>query len=530
MSDERENGTDGEPIPDPISAQDPEAGADASELSTEAGLVGADPIARNAAFAFASQLATAAFTGLVTIFLVRELGPSAYGVFALALGFASIALLPADFGITQSAARFIAERRGDTEAVADVLVNALKIKLLLTSAFAIVLIALAEPIADLYDAPSLAWPLRGIAIALLGQSVMLLFSNAFVALGRISTSFRLIFSESAIEASAIVVLVLLASGAGSAAAGRAIGYIAGGLIGAVLAVRLLGRTAIKARRGAPPTRRLMRYASALLVIDASYAVYGQLDLLLVGALLGTGAAGIYGAPVKLTTFLHYPGLAAANTIAPRMARHPGHEPDLESFERGLRYLVLFQAALVAPMVIWAEPITDLLLGSQYAESADVIRALAPLVFLKGFAPLLSLSVNYVGEARRRVPIAVALVILSAVLCVVGIELYGVVGAAIGVDIAFSFYVVAHLWLCRSIIGLRLRPLIPTLLRAILAAVVFAAILFAFGTADLSVAAWIIGGFGGTLAFLAVLVLSREIGVGELVGTTRGLVRGLRRQG
>ena len=521
MSDERPP-----PGADPPSAADPEAGADAAELGTEAGLLGADPIARNAAFAFAAQLATAAFTGLVTIFLVRELGPSGYGVFALALGFASIALLPADFGITQSAARFIAERRGDAAAVADVLVVALRLKLALTSAFALLLVVFAGPIADLYDAPSLAWPLRGVAIALLGQSVMLLFSNAFVALGRVSTSFRLIFSESAIEASATVVLVLIAGGAGSAAAGRVVGYAAGALIGALLAFRLLGRRALAERRGAPGTRRLMRYATALLVIDASYAIYGQLDLLLVGALLGTTAAGVYGAPVKFTTFLHYPGLAAANAVAPRMARQPGQEPDLASFERALRYLVIFQAALVAPMVVWAEPISDLLLGSGYEESADVIRALAPLVFLKGFAPLLSLSVNYVGEARRRVPIAIALVVLSAVLVVVGIETIGIVGAAIGVDIAFTFYVVAHLWLCRSIIGAPLRPLVPTLARATLAAAGFAAVLLAFGTADLSALAWIAGAIGGTLAFLAILIGSREIGLDELVGTTRGLVRGL----
>ena len=520
MSDERPPG-DGD-----YSSADPEAGADAPELRSEAGLVGADPIARNAAFAFAAQLATAAFTGVVTIFLVRELGPSGYGVFALALGFASIALLPADFGITQSAARFIAERRGDSEAVADVLVNALRLKLALTSAFAVILIALAGPIASLYDAPSLEWPLRGVAVALLGQSVMLLFSNAFVALGRISTSFRLIFSESAIEATSIAVLVLVFGGAGAATAGRAVGYGAGALIGAVLAFRLIGRRALANRRGAPSRRRLVRYAGALLVIDASYAVYGQVDLLLVGGLLGTGAAGIYGAPVKLTTFTHYPGLAAANAVAPRMARHADHPPDLPSFERALRYLVLFQAALVAPMVVWAEPISDLLLGPAYSESAEVIRALAPLVFLKGFAPLLSLSVNYVGEARRRVPIAIGLVVLALVLTIVGIETIGVVGAAVGMDVAFAFYVVAHLWLCRSIIGVPLRPLARTFAAATLAAVAFAAVLFALGTSDISAVAWVAGVAGGTLAFLGVLVATGELALSELVGTARGLARGL----
>lgn len=489
---------------------------------------GGDPIRRNAAFAFAAQLATAAFTGIVTIFLVRELGPAGYGIFSLALSFATIALLPADFGITQSAARFIAERRGDHAAVADVLVNALRLKLALTSAFAILLIALADPIASLYDAPSLAAPLRFVSIALLGQSVMLLFTNAFVALGRISTSFRLIFSESAIEASSIVALVLIFGGAASATAGRAVGYAAGAVIGGFLAYRLLGRRSVSERRGAPANRRLLRYATALLVIDASYAVYGQLDLLLVGALLGTASAGIYAAPIKLTTFLHYPGLAAANAVAPRMARHPDHPPDLASFERALRYLVIFQAALIAPMLVWATPVSDLLLGSQYAESADVLRALTPLVFLKGFAPLLSLSVNYVGEARRRVPIAIGLVVLSAVLTVVGIETIGIVGAAVGVDIAFLFYTVAHLWLCRQILGARLRPLAITFARSFLAAAAFAAVLFAAGTAELSLLEWVAGGIGGTLAFFAVLVGSREITVAELVGTVRGLGRGLAR--
>ena len=70
---------------------------------------GGDTIRRNTAFALAAQLATAGFTAILTVFLVRRLGPEDYGIFALALSVASLVFLPADFGISQSTARYVAE-------------------------------------------------------------------------------------------------------------------------------------------------------------------------------------------------------------------------------------------------------------------------------------------------------------------------------------------------------------------------------------------------------------------------------------
>ena len=80
--------------------------------AADARATAADTITRNTAFALASQIATASFTAILTIFLVRVLGPEDYGVFALALSVASLVFLPADFGISQSTARFVAEHRG----------------------------------------------------------------------------------------------------------------------------------------------------------------------------------------------------------------------------------------------------------------------------------------------------------------------------------------------------------------------------------------------------------------------------------
>lgn len=485
-----------------------------------------ESIARNVGFGLASQFVTAAFTAGLTLFLVRALGPAGYGVFALSLGFSSLVLLPADFGVSHSAARFIAERRGDDRAVADVLVNALRVKLVLTSIFAALLFALAEPIASLYDSPALTWPLRGISLAVVGQSLTLLFMYSFVALGRLSYQFRLVASESAIEVSASIALVLLAGGATAAAFGRAIGYGCGALLGALLMVRLLGAGPFAERRGAPSTRELAGYAGALLIIDGVWAVFAQLQLLLVGGLLGTIAAGIYGAPAKLAGFLQYPGLAMANAVAPRLARRPDRPPDVVSLRRALRYVLVVQALLAAPIVVWAQPLVGVLLGPDYARSDEVLRALVPFLFMQGFAPLVTLSINYYGEARRRIPLALGSLLLNVVLAIWLIESIGVVGAAIAIDVAFAFYVGAHLWLCRRLLGLELGPLTLTTARALLAAAAFAAVLLALGTEGLTALDWALGATAGPLAFVLALLATRELSVAELRELPSTLTRAL----
>src|SRR2546423_11947756 len=99
--------------------------------------------ARNTLYALLTQLVTAAFTGALTLYLVRALGPRQFGVFSLAIGVGAIVLQPSDFGISGATSRFIAERRGDRGGVAALLADALRLKLVISGAISLLLIALA---------------------------------------------------------------------------------------------------------------------------------------------------------------------------------------------------------------------------------------------------------------------------------------------------------------------------------------------------------------------------------------------------
>ena len=461
-----------------------------------------ESIARNTLFSLVTQVTTALFTAVLTIYLARELGPEDFGVFALALGIGGVLLLPADFGIGTAAARFIAERRESPAAVEDVFRTAARLRLVTSGVVCGAMAIAAGPIADAYDEPDLDWAIRGMALALFGQTAMHLYQGSLTALRRTSLHLRIVLSKSVVELAASVAIVAAGTGAAGAAFGRAAGYLTGAAVGLALMLRLLRRSRPGGGPAGPPigSRALAGYAGAVAVIEGAFALFGAVDVLIIGAISGAAAAGLFQAPLRLVSFLHYPGNALGAGIAPRLARSPGREPDVAALQAGLRYLIVLQAWIVVPVVVWAEPMIDLVLGDEYAESAEVLRALGPFVFLLGLGPLASLAVNYLGEARRRVPIAIVTVVVNVAIDLILIPEIGIVGGAIGTDVAYAIYVPAHLWLCWKLVELPLRPLASTFARTVPAAAAMAGVLALFGTGEVALPLLLAGAVAGTLTF------------------------------
>lgn len=474
-----------------------------------------DRIRTNVGFSLAVRITGGIFTTVLTLFLVRALDPDGYGTFALALSIGTLVLIPANLGVSQAAARFVAEHRGDHVSAAKVVSDAFRLKLGASIAFTAALAALAGPIASAYGAPELEAPLRIMALAMFGQTLLQLYDAVFEAIGRLGVYLRVILLESATETVASIAIVLLGGGAAGAMWGRTIAYTAAALIGAILLARTLGRLSMPTvlGRGHGNVGRIAKYGSALLLVEGAFAAFSRIDVLLIGGILSVTAVGLFEAPLRLTATFAYVGSSVGAGVAPRLAR--GREaPQREAFERSLRWLCLFQGVVLAPLVVWADPITELTLGPGYEESADVLRALAPYVFLTGISPLLAGAVNYLGEARRRVPIAVGTLSLNAAIDLLLLSKIGIVAGAIGTDVGYSVYVAAHFIIVRRLLGTPLRPLARTLFRTGVAAVAMAAALLAFGT-DVGWALLIVGGALGTGVYLAALVLLKEISVEQV---------------
>jgi O-antigen/teichoic acid export membrane protein len=479
------------------------------EQGAEAPRHRADSIRRNTFFGLATNVTTAAFTAVLTLFLVRKLGPHDYGLFALAVSIGTIVILVSDLGITGSAGRFIAEESGNVSRIAAVVSDSTRLKFFVLAPLCTALWLLAKPIANAYSAPGLVWPLRGMAIAVLGQGMFIFYRHAFVSIGRVSLTWRMILFESACEAGASIALVLLGAGAAGAAFGRGIGYLVGSAFGIAMVWRVLGGGTI-GLSGRGQARRVARYGSAILLVTIAYTVFEQIGVLLIGAFIGTQAVGIFEAPNRLTVFLSYGGSALAYGIGPRLARRGDQAPDVRAFTLATRALILLQGLLLAPVIVWAKPIADLVLGSGYSESVGVLRGLAPFMFLLATGTFMALTVNYIGQAKRRIWLAITTLAICAAIDVALLPTIGVVGGAIGMDVAFAGYVVGHYWICKRVFDFSVERLLLTLVRCLISAGAMAVALALIGVSSLEWWQWIVGAVVGPLVYLGALVGTGEV--------------------
>lgn len=474
-------------------------------------------IASNTVLSLLSKIVGALFTATLTIFLTRKLGSHGYGLLALALGVAGLAALPADFGVSYSVARFVADHREERSRLQAVLADALRLKLGAAIVVSALLFGLASPIAGWYHLHTLVWPIRAISISLFGQSMMLT-NTVFTALGRVDLQLGTVFAESAVQCTAAIGLVIAGAGVTGAAFGWAVGYVTGGAMTLLLLVRFLGSGILpRTPRLGAEARRIGGYAGVLLIVEGTFTIFNQVDVLIIGAYLGASAVGIFSAPAQLIAFLAYPAAAISSGVAPRMSLRAPGGPNIRAFMLGVRLMFIVQSAITAVTLGWAGLMVHVGLGSQYARSVDVLRALAPFVFLNGFGFLVSVSANFLGEASSRLPIAIATVLINIGLDLLLVPRLGVIGGAVGTDAAYLLYAPAHLYICQRVLRISLRPAALTFLRTSLAGALMAGVLLFFGDsiAFSAIPRTVLGGALGLGIFLLTLYLSGEVTDDEL---------------
>lgn len=483
--------------------------------------------ARNTLLQVMANMSGVVFTGVLTLFLVRALGTSGYGQYTLAVSIAALLVLPTGLGLPMAVGRYLADNRSDPHQLRAILALGLRLQVPAGLIAAFGLFLAAGPVARGYGDPQLFWPLRWVALSVMGQSLFGFLSAAALALRQSAMTLRMAVVESATETSASIVLVIVGGGAAGAALGKSIGYAVATGAGLLLMVRLLGRIGgrehVGARVGA---KQVLKYAGATFVVDLGWTVIDRVDILLIGGLLGAAAAGSFNAVVRIITVLGYLGTAVRGGVAPRLALGDG-SPDTRAFQQGLRYLLIVQGVFLAPMIVWAKPLVDLLLGPGYERSTSVMQVLSVYAFVAAPAALLSASVTYLGAAQRRVKVIFLTLVLGVVSTYALIEVAGLVGAAIADDIVAVVYVAASLWLCTQLITVDTRSLVVSAGRSLLSAAAMAVALMIVGTDSLSPIQWLVGATAGGTAYLGALFISGEMSVLELRAVSAKFLRAVR---
>jgi O-antigen/teichoic acid export membrane protein len=105
-------------------------------------------ISSHSVFNILANLARVGINGVVLVYVARTLGPDQYGIVSLGLSIAAIAGLFCDFGLSTSAARFLAE---DPQNSTKVYQSGRLLNIVFSVCFAIILFVLAGPISHLLN-------------------------------------------------------------------------------------------------------------------------------------------------------------------------------------------------------------------------------------------------------------------------------------------------------------------------------------------------------------------------------------------
>jgi O-antigen/teichoic acid export membrane protein len=201
-----------------------------------------------------------------------------------------------------------------------------------------------------------------------------------------------------------------------------------------------------------------------------------------------------------------------------MAAADGEGRELGRLVAGSQLVAYMQFAMAPPLLLWSTPIATLVLGDTFERSGHVLLAFTPYVVLIGFGMLFSVTANYLGQARARVPIALTTAAINVVVDLILIPIVGVVGGAIGTDVAYAFYAPAHVWVCRRSAGFPIRPLLLACVRAAFAAAAMGGgMVLAVGTTP-GAAGMVAGLAAGLPLFVLVVVVT---GGGAVLGRLFG---------
>ena len=411
------------------------------------------------AWSFSEKLLTMIIQMVVSIVVARQLMPSDFGVMAIMTFFTSVALAIVDSGFSQT---LIRKAEPTDEEYRSVLGFNVGISLLLYVA----LVALARPLATLYDSPVIADIAPILFLVLPINSLCVVQTVMYTREFRFALLSKIVFVSSLVSGAVAVVMAFKGCGIWSLVAQRLLQM---GIKAA--AFWLLRRWRTKARFSFAALRAMAPFSLRLLATDLIASLYNNVAQLFIGKMHTTSTLGFYSQAQKLKD------LPVTSTVqAVQGVTYPALSKivdDSQKFTDGyLRILRLLSFAIFPVMlgfVAIAEDMFFLMLGQRWMPTVPYFEILS----LSGlFYPLAVVSYNVLkaksdGRVILRIEVLkrVVMTVVLAVTIPQGVEAvaWGMMAMA-----AVEFLIntaVALRYLSTTVLAV-LRAILPSLLLAV----------------------------------------------------------------
>ena len=418
-------------------------------------------LAKGVGAVFALKIAGALVVIGTQVLLARLLGVGDYGAYAYALAWLQVLLVLGMVGLDTLTVRYTAEygATGDWQGLRGLLttptrwvVAASSIVALLAALFVWSLKSVLPP-----EQPPVLWA-ACIALPLVTlATVKLAALRGFKQILRAESSDTVMRNTLLV---AVVVGIYLSTGMVTAAQ-TMVAYVAVSAVILAIAIVWVRAAVPVAAKGAQASATdapiWVRTALPLWGMALMGILLNRLDILMLGAMVGTEASGIYTAVTRLAELTAF-GLMAVNAfIAPRVAElfRAGKHAELQQLitwsARGIAVVTLLGASTFALFGEFALG----LFGSDFRHGYGALMLLLLGQLVNGLCGSVGLILTMTGHERRAAWIMCWSAVLNAVLNAVLIPMWGMVGAAAATAVTL---VIWNVWMLVVVVRtLRLNP-------------------------------------------------------------------------
>lgn len=394
------------------------------------------------------EMAEKAIMLALGVMLARWLGPEKYGVYAFSMAMMALLLIPAKFGMPDLMLRNVAASRDTKPGIIRRLILQGITLTLCTSILVLTASWLIVSWLDLFGRSDLHEAFT-IALLLLPTLALLkLSANSLCSLGRIVTAR---FLDAVFPSLVVLGLISIPLLLGDDSYATPSFVLAVRVLGTALAVMLI--FALLFRRAPSPAdeiphgsaKRFLSDAFPFLLIGAGNILMSRTDIVMLGAMSGDHAVGIYNVAVQGGIFVVF-ALQVTNTvIAPEFARLYA-KGDFQNLQRvalmGARTTALISIPIAAVLILWGEAVLTLVFGEAYKGGATALAILAAGHFISILYGSPGFLLNMSGHETVSLRILSAAVVTNIVLNLLLIPTFGLNGAAAATALSLILWKVA----------------------------------------------------------------------------------------
>ncbi len=335
-----------------------------------------------------SRAAQLVLSGMSTLILVRSLGPTTYGEYALMITMVSLCGLIAEAGVGRIATRDMSRNPAEE---ATLLPQAIVLRLLLA--------LLATAVAML---SALSLHLSPIVLAGIALGSLTFYLDALASVGLIfQVRLKMQYDAIAMVCSkaAVFLTILLAAVLHTPVlifiCAQVIGSATMTIVAWIFATKL---TTIRWTFNRQRTSKLLHQSIPSGVALLIAVVYLKIDGVLLEVFKGSAALGIYSAAYRPIEYFLLAGSVIVNPIYPLLSKYFGthHREFLHIYQQSFIAIVIPLGAIMLLNLAYAPQLFSFAFGSQYQQAADPYRLLTivlPLLFCNGWQALALLTAN-----------------------------------------------------------------------------------------------------------------------------------------